>query len=426
MTETEIRKGTVEDELSRCINKLIFKEPFYAHILSGTLRKISDEIPTAAVGLHNNLIVLMVNPEFFMKELDSVAKRTAVIKHEVLHLVFRHLFRERKNVDAELWNIAADLVVNQYIGNWELPETAVTLKTFPDLDLKPEQQLEYYYEILNRLHKSNHSDGEGNSGNTKDKKHQKSAGILSQIYGASRHGDHSKWVIKNGQQVLTADGKLVNENVISGLEQSLSKQILDAAERMRAQDYGSLPGQVQQAINRIRESMNTKVDWKRMLRIFSSANGRTEIYHTMKRISRRFGTRPGIRIRQFKKLAVAIDTSGSIDRETLAQFFSEIDAIHRCGADVVIIECDHMVQNEYPYKRNQELKVRGGGGTSFDPVFIHINKNPRLRIDACIYLTDGYAPKPTVKPRCSLLYVITPDGSMGDHLAFGKTVLMKK
>jgi predicted metal-dependent peptidase len=65
----------------------------------------------------------------------------------------------------------------------------------------------------------------------------------------------------------------------------------------------------------------------------------------MKRISKRFGTRPGIRIVRFKKLVVVIDTSGSLDESSLAQFFKEIDTIHKNGADVMVIECDAKVHN---------------------------------------------------------------------------------
>jgi len=171
--------------------------------------------------------------------------------------------------------------------------------------------------------------------------------------------------------------------------------------------------------------MKPKVDWKRVLKIFSSSSGRTVIYHTMKRISKRYGTRPGIRIKQYKKIAVIIDTSGSIVEATLAQFFKEIDTIYRNGADVHIIECDAAVGNAYPYNKRAPIKITGGGGTNYDPAFDYINKNKKLQIDACVYLTDGYAPEPTIKPRCKLLYVITPGGNKGDHLKWGNSILMK-
>ena len=125
------------------------------------------------------------------------------------------------------------------------------------------------------------------------------------------------------------------------------KQILDAAARTPSKFYGSLPGALTTQIDIIRESMTPKVDWRRALKIFSSANGRSMVYHTMKRISKRFGTRPGIRIVRFKKLGVVIDTSGSLDESSLAQFFKEIDTIHKNGADVMVIECDAKVHNFY-------------------------------------------------------------------------------
>jgi len=426
----------IETELSRCINQLLLKEPFFAHILAGTVRKITNEVPTAAVGFSNDLILLMVNENFFLKELKSSSERTAVLKHEVLHLVFRHLFRDKIKEDAELFNIAADIVVNQYIGSWKLPNNAVTLKIFPDLNLKPEQHLEYYYEILFKLNQSNQKasvkgkGGNGQQGNKpKDQpmneKYPQSAKALSDIYGNQRHSDHSKWIIKDGAQANTADGNSIPDNMISGLEQTIGKQIIDAATRTPSKFYGSLPAAVISQINLIKESMKPKVDWKRVLKIFSGSSGRTVIYHTMKRISKRYGTRPGIRIKQYKKLAVIIDTSGSIEETTLAQFFKEIDSIYKNGADVFIIECDAAVGNAYPYKKNTTIKITGGGGTNYDPAFEYINKNKKLQIDACIYLTDGYAPEPKVKPRCKLLYVITPEGNTGSHLKWGKVLKIK-
>lgn len=428
----------IETELSRCINQLLLKEPFFAHVLAGTVRKITDEIPTAAVGFSNDLILLMVNENFFLKELKSASERTAVLKHEVLHLVFRHLFRDKIKEDSELFNIAADIVVNQYIGSWKLPDNAVTLKTFPDLNLQPEQHLEYYYNILFKLNEANQaasSSGKGEKGQQDSEKklkvkpmnemHPQSAKALSDIYGNQRHSDHSKWIIKDGAQAKTADGKPIPDNMISGLEQTLGKQILDAAARTPTKLYGSLPGELLTQIDIIKESMKPKVDWKRVLKIFSSSSGRTVIYHTMKRISKRYGTRPGIRIKQYKKLAVVIDTSGSIEEKTLAQFFKEIDTIYRNGAEVHIIECDAAVGNSYPYKKNAPIKITGGGGTNYDPAFEYINKNKKLQIDACVYLTDGYAPKPTIKPKCPLLYVITPEGNKGDHLHFGRVIQMQ-
>ena len=79
----------IDTELSRCVNQLLLKEPFFAHILSATVRSITDSIPTAAVGIREGQVLLMVNEAFFLKELRSTSQRIAVLKHETLHLIFK-------------------------------------------------------------------------------------------------------------------------------------------------------------------------------------------------------------------------------------------------------------------------------------------------------------------------------------------------
>jgi hypothetical protein len=83
------RSSDIQKELSRCINKLLLKEPFFAHTLSVTTRNVTDTVPTAAVAIHQEGIHLLVNPGFFMGELKTASQRIAVLKHEMLHLVLK-------------------------------------------------------------------------------------------------------------------------------------------------------------------------------------------------------------------------------------------------------------------------------------------------------------------------------------------------
>jgi predicted metal-dependent peptidase len=146
----------------------------------------------------------------------------------------------------------------------------------------------------------------------------------------------------------------------------------------------------------------------------------------MKRISKRFGTRPGIRIRRLNRVVVVIDTSGSVDNDTLFLFMAEIEGIRRTGAEITVIESDCEVQNVYAYRRGKEISMKGGGGTDFDPAFEYINSRKSGSFDACIYLTDGFAPEPEIKPRTSLLWVLTPDGNDDTHLKWGRRILLKQ
>ena len=142
----------INDEISRCIIQLLLKEPFYAHLLSGIVRNYTDEISTAAVGIKDGKANLFINEQFFLKELTTFSSRVAVIKHETLHLLFKHLFRmDLKQYNLKVFNIAADIVVNQYIGNWDLPKSAVTLSSFPDLNLVKDESVEWYYKKITDL-----------------------------------------------------------------------------------------------------------------------------------------------------------------------------------------------------------------------------------------------------------------------------------
>lgn len=399
-------KKNINDEISRCIIKMLIDEPFYAHFLSGIVRKVTDEVSTAAVGFNNSNVTLYVNEHFFLKELTTFSARVAVIKHETLHLVFKHLVMlDFKKYDTKLFNIAADLVVNQFIGKWKLPSSAVTLASFPELDLSENESLDWYYKkILSLKRKMDRKK------NSKDSFSNTSTQTLESIIENGNHSDHSKW------------GFSESDINLQHAESELDRIILQTKERISKDQYYSLPFSIRDLISIIIKKRNPKVNWKRALKIFSSSSRRTKVKFTVKRVSKRYGTRPGLKIQRSQKIAVAIDTSGSISLDELNMFFNEIHSMWQNGAEIEVIECDAAVQKTYNYRGKFPEFVHGRGGTNFDPVFGYLNKNTKVLYDGCIYLTDGYAPAPEIKPRCKVFWVITPEGSLGTHLKFGRAL----
>ena len=399
-------KKNINDEISRCIIQMLIDEPFYAHFLSGIVRKITDDISTAAVGFNNSNVTLYVNEHFFLKELTTFSSRVAVIKHETLHLVFKHLVMlDFKKYDAKLFNIAADIVVNQFIGKWKLPSSAVTLASFPELNLFENESLDWYYKkILDLKRKMNRKK------NSKDSFSNTSTQTLENIINNGNHSDHSK------------GGFSESDINLQHAESELDRIILQTKERISKDQYYSLPSSIRDLISIIIEKRNPKVNWKRALKIFSSSSRRTRVKFTVKRVSKRYGTRPGLKIQRSQKIAVAIDTSGSISQDELTMFFNEIHSMWQNGAEIEVIECDAAVQKTYNYRGKFPEFVHGRGGTNFDPVFAYLNKNTNVLYDGCIYLTDGYAPAPEIKPRCKVFWVITPDGSLGSHLKYGRAL----
>ena len=455
-------------ELDRCVTDLLLKEPFFGHLLASVVRRVSfDLTPTAAVSVQDGHVRMTVNPDFFVGTITSRRERGAIVKHEALHLLFKHCVRrdaERKR-EPILWNVAADLVVNQVLSPWPLPEGGLRLETFPDLKLKRDQTADHYYDRLRKLARdmrdalgegsergggsnAGASDGQGRSDDGQSQAgassgsagpNQDDDGNGSQQHGAcglpglsasdwralgvrasqsaevlgrlaeTWHSDHRLW---GAMDEATADAA---DEVVDGL-------VRRTAMRVGPKHWGKLPGPLRQLIEAALERAKPKVDWRRVVRMFSNSSRKTRIAATLRRRSQRYGTFPGIKVKRMQRLAIGLDTSGSISDDELSLFFSEVHGIWRQGAEVHVFECDAAVQRRYPYRGKLPSSVAGRGGTVFDPVFVALRENRMERWDGCIYLTDGYAAEPRVRPPCKLLWVITPSGKIGSHLRFGRAV----
>jgi predicted metal-dependent peptidase len=102
------------------------------------------------------------------------------------------------------------------------------------------------------------------------------------------------------------------------------------------------------------------------------------------------------------RIALAVDTSGSIDEKLLARFVAEIAAIlERLEPRLLLIVCDAAVHQTFEFSGRagaallRRLEFKGGGGTDFRPA---ITEATRWKPDLLIYLTDlegeaGSAPK---------------------------------
>jgi len=196
--------------------------------------------------------------------------------------------------------------------------------------------------------------------------------------------------------------------------------LLRARERLGHSRWGVLPAGLSEAFADVMAHRQPAINWTRALRLFVSATGRTRIRHTMRKPSKRYGTRPGITVRRSRRLVVALDTSASIDRNALERFFIEVHGIWRSGALITIVECDAAVEAVYPYKGKTPGVTHGRGGTSFEPVFEWMHARPHF--DGCVYLTDGVGADPVTKPPCPVLWAQSLPRAQ--PLPFGRTALL--
>lgn len=400
---------TAQDLLGKSIVTLMLREPFFAHVTSGLPRVFTEAIRTMAVGIRGDTVQLLVNPKFLVEDLRTVELRVGVLKHEILHVVLGHLFRRAPGEDGFLWNIAADLVVNQFVTPFRLPKDAVTLETFEGLGLRPDGTVEQYYRQLIKARDS-------------PKRYLRSSDAIQRLRSGGGPSDHSLWADTPPRDIGGEPvGRAVTSRLVDALSEAFQGRVLTAHDRTTL-SRGTVPGWLTRLVGEIRKSRKPQVDWRRTIRIFSVSAGRSNLVTTRRRESRRFESIPGLRrhdglkVKRRQRMAVVVDTSGSVRVDQLRSFFTEIVAIHRSGCEVWILECDVEVAKVWRFDGRVPDGVTGGGGTSFDGALHWLRDRRSARFDGCIYLTDGLAPAPTVRPPCPVLWVLCGDRTGGDHL----------
>lgn len=88
--------------------KMLVKYPFFGSVVASVGYKENKNIPTAGTDGET----IYYNPEYL--ESLSVEEQTFVFAHEVCHIAFNHILRS-EGKDPELWNIATDGVINQFL-----------------------------------------------------------------------------------------------------------------------------------------------------------------------------------------------------------------------------------------------------------------------------------------------------------------------
>lgn len=367
-------------EMSKAKTRLMLKQPFFATLVL-FLDIIEDE-SIKTMGTDGKR--LYVAPSFVLRlaaETNGIKKLMFVLCHEVMHCIFYHMKRMNQR-EMVKWNIATDLAINQIlVDNCEnsnegfvKPDGILYDPTYKDLTAE---------QIYAKLPES------GKGGKGKDGKDGKGGKPGD---GSSRNGgSHEKWKV---------DADTVKN--ITEWKQHLSQAATMA--KMR----GVLPSGMDRYIDNI---LYPKIDWKDALRNFIQP--RAVDYDWTVR-DRRFPNiaMPDLCGECVEDIVVAIDTSGSIDNRILQNFLGEIRGIveaygtfegHVCCCDAAVHTWQDLTEESVG-----KIKIAGGGGTSFVPVFQEISKRG-LEPAALIYLTDGYGDFPKMAPEYPVMWVMTTD-----------------
>jgi len=367
--------------ISAALLKIRMASPFFGCLSLFAKYRPRKDIPTACTDGEN----IFFN-EDFMKNLDK-DELCGVLLHELLHCALLHTSLLRKGIrDNTLWNIAADVVVNNIIqkqGNFALPSGSIQMPQFVDLSVE---------QIYEKLMAS---------------KKRPDLKILDIEY-TTAGGKETKKTGADNKKLRELEGKWKTALNQAAVTESIK-------EGGKGQGVGSILG-----TREYNSIMEPQLDWRSMLWRFLV---RTPT--DFSGFDRRF-VHQGLYLEDLSgesvRVHVAIDTSGSISSQELDEFAGELKGILRSYPH---IKCDLYFADydiDGPYKLNSQSDIpepTGGGGTSFVPFFLKVDEeHDEYEEGVCIYLTDGYGDFPEGF-KLPTLWVVTTNGLDNDLFPFG-------
>ena len=396
------------DKLMKARCRLMIKKPWYGHFAMRMVWKPSEmewlpeEARTMGVRVMSTGDIECIYYPPFVDRL-SVEENFAVVQHEIEHVVRLHCLR-RQQRHPQVWNIAADMTINgskdrPRIGYEDVSATDPDKKLIVPMkdsivwipkDWPQDQTSEFYYEKLlkgsDKSGKKGKTEGPGEGrGNAPGKGNQDEDGSDGEGGGSGGSGG-------SGNNGLDKYGKTLDDHSIwdqSDIDEDAARQLVkNACDYASGQAQGDTPGHLKDAINALNKPI---VRWRELLRMYLGRH----LGNSRKTYSRRnrrqdvFGL-PGKSHRAAATATVIIDTSGSISKEDLQQFFAEIEAI-AYKTKVMVLQWDHAFQGYGPYRRGswKNFQINGRGGTDMAAPVVWLKKN-KLVNDVQIMLTDGY------------------------------------
>lgn len=373
----------IKEELGDMKSVLAVRWPLLASIVRRA-RIISDpKISTARVNEKGEIRINLG----FLKSLD-VKGRIYVYCHEGLHIALLHCLRS-KGKDNDLSNIACDCVVHtlldaEGLNNVRFPFDIVTAKGVSSLVKKEEKEViklsveEIYYLLEKHCPKPPFRIMKDISESGEDSEKKKETD-------RNRASSEEK-IIQEGDPEAYKEGKTQKE-----IEKYWKEAIIQAV--IQAKIAGKLPGEFERIIENL---LKAKISWENVIKKEIMDGLGRNVISTWKRNSRRFPLLPGTKQLTQANFWCLPDTSGSITKANLTQFFSEIYrvVIINHGKGIIIpwdAKAYPAIELTRAHDLTQKIKegaIKGGGGTVIAPVLKEVLGSMKYG-DVVVVLTDG-------------------------------------
>lgn len=407
-------------DLNRHLARYLKEEPFYAALSRHIEKYPSNAIPTAGVCINpeSGTFELLYNPDFLEKLSDE--EIMIVLKHEFMHLILEHVTgRMPDKSQMRMWNHATDLAINSEIFPKECKDSIKNLWDMcllpgkaPYPDFPRGESADFYFDEIKKMVEEQQKNGggqgegqgEGQSGGGKPQDGDPNG---------SGFDSHEGWG-EDGKNPIPQE---VRELAKERLRQAMNEA---ANEANRSGSWGTISQSMRKDIIK---RLQSKVDWKKVLRYFIKTSQKADKQNSVRKINRRFPyIHAGRKTNRTAKIAISIDQSGSVSDAMLMTFFAELDNLAELAEFTVIPFDDGVAEDKiYVWKKGQKKKAERVlcGGTNFDSPTKYVNEK---NFDGHIILTDMCAPKP-IASKCQRMWMCDEENARNPYFKTNERVI---
>jgi len=371
--------------------RLMTEAPYFGHIAATLTLAASEDLPT----FQSRGGTLRYNPSW-LAELEE-GERMAVLANAAMHRVLWHENRGEGR-QRRLWELATDYAVNVLLAEngFDLPLLARYDERYRGMYAE-----EIYAELLESV-EMEESEAEENEAETPHDEAPES------------RDDHSL----SPQPTKLEKQSLSDKSQASeALDRAFLEQIFARMER-----EGALPEGLERLVPRY---YSRRLDWRQRLWRYLDSLFKSSYSFAPPNPKHLYR---GIALPRLDsetlRIAVAIDSSGSVDEESLGRFLAELEEIllhfPDYRIDLLVADSKIRLHRELAPGERLESVLPGGGHTDFRPVFDFIERKlepPKL----LIYFTDAQGTFPERVPLYEVLWVLNREG----EVPFGEKILLE-
>ncbi len=411
----------IENKLAAARTRLILDKPFLGALVLRLPLVAAD--PGWCKSAATDAKKLYINQEY-IHALDIQETQFVLAKH-ALHCALSHFARRQHRLE-HLWEIACDYSVNPLLIQDGLKPPPGTLRDESFDGMTAEEIYPFLGDLDNEATESEKQEDDPQNDRTRDPRgdhgsqtsqadslqdepdsENKQPNELSEKQNTRESAQNAPDDQNEKDRELASRPAQLTPQEREQLSIQWQQRLAGAAQT--AMQAGKLGGAMARMVEYMRQP---QLPWRALLARYMSASARDD--YSYSRPSSRRGDPaifPSLRSAQIN-IAVGVDISGSVNKDEMNQFLSEVDVIKgNMRARITLLPCDQALSEGAPwiFEPWEDLRMptqyTGGGGTSFLPVFEWVDAQDQ-HPDLLVYFTDAQGKFPEELPDYPVIWLV--------------------